>query len=528
MEDDQSRIAAAMLNPDFYPHSTDGIRVEETHISRVFLTGEFVYKIKKPVDMDFLDFTTLEKRRHFCKMEVDLNRRLTDGVYLGVVSITESDRKYYFEGPGEIAEYAVQMRQLPTESSMAHGLRAGRVDQRIIEQLARILSDFYEAARCSQQINDTGSWDTVTSNCEENFAQTAEFAGSLIDRRMYQIIRAVSRAFLQRHRNLFERRLKENKIREGHGDLRIDHIYFTDDGIQIIDCIEFNRRFRCGDVASDLAFLAMDLDFHVNADISRALLEAYARYSGDREVFVVLDFYKCYRAFVRAKVNCLRIKQGQLSPEAQGGLRRQTRRLVDLAYGYAVQFTRPTLWVVCGLIASGKSTVAASLADALQIAVICSDVVRKKLFALQTSAPDATGFAEGIYREEATSLTYGKLLLLAQEELDHGRSVILDATFSRKHQRREVLRLGRDMDVNLLFVECRCPEAVIRERLRRRGAAAVSDARLAHLEDFKKRYEAPEEIADGIKIRVNTATPLAETIETILARADMSADPDVS
>ena len=532
MIDHQARIAAAMLKPEFYPHATNRIRVEETHISRVFLTGEFVYKIKKPVNLDFLDFTTLEKRRHFCRMEVELNRRLTRDIYLGVVAVTVKDQKYCFGGPGQIVEFAVQMRQLPAESSMARRLRAGRLDQQAIEHLARILSGFYEAAPRDQQINDAGSWPTVKTNCEENFAQTEEFAGSLIDRRMYQIIRSVSRAFLQRHRNLFEKRLNENKIREGHGDLRIDHIYFTSDGIQIIDCIEFNQRFRCGDIASDLAFLAMELDFNGRADISRALLEAYAHYSGDREVFVLLDFYKCYRAFVRTKVNCLRIDQGELAPEAQRSLRRRTRRLVELAYGYAVQFTRPTLWVICGLIAAGKSTVAEALANALQIEVIRSDVVRKKLFAPRTSKTHGSGFGEGIYSEEATSITYGKLLRLAQEELDRGRSLILDATFSRKHQRREVQRLARDRDVNLLFVECLCPEAVIRDRLRRRGAAAGttpgSDARLPHLEAFKSRYERLDEIAGEIRIPVNTEKPLAETIETILARADLSAGSDNS
>lgn len=516
--DHQKEILSAMQRPDFYPHAVEAVSLQETHISRVLLTGPYVYKIKKPVDLDFLDFSTLEKRRHFCRMEVSLNRRLTHDIYEGVVSIKAKDRFYYLEGPGDTVEYAVKMKQLPEKSSMARLLPEGKMDTRSIDQPARVLTEFYDAARSGPEIEAAGSWDTVKTSCEENFSQTKEFAGSLIDERRYQIIRSVSRAFLQRRKTLFERRVKENKIREGHGDLRTDHIYYTADGIQIIDCIEFNQRFRCDDIAADLAFLAMDLDFEGYPGIARALLEAYVNHSGDRDVFVLLDFYKCYRAFVRAKVNCFRLKQGQLTEGEQVELRRQTRRLVDLAYQYALQFTRPTVWVVCGLIASGKSTVAGALADALQIKVLGSDVVRKKLFDRQVYESREADFGEGIYSEDATALTYGKLLLLAQEEIEQGNSVILDATFSHKNLRREVLRLAEDMDANIVFIECRCREAVIRERLRKRSKTpAISDARLKHLEEFKFRYEALDEIPAGVKIPVDTEKPLAENVEKILS-----------
>jgi len=516
-DNQQSKIIALMQTPDFYPHPVRSVRLHETHISRVFLTGDFVYKIKKPVDLDFLDFTTLKKRRHFCRMEVDLNRRLTHDIYQGVVSITKKDQSYDLGGAGEAVEYAVKMKQLPAGSTMARLLPEGQVDTQSVDQLARVLAAFYDAAPSGPKINAAGSWDTVKTNCEENFSQTEEFAGNLIDKRRYQIIFSANRSFLQQRKELFERRVKENKIREGHGDLRTDHIYFTPDGIQIIDCIEFNERFRCGDIAADLAFLAMDLDFEGYPGIARALLESYVHHSGDPDVFVLLDFYKCYRAFVRAKVNCFRFKQRQLAEREQVELRRQTRRFVDLAYKYALQFAHPTVWVVCGMIASGKSTVAEALADVLQIKVLRSDVVRKELFARQVFDSRQQDFEEGIYSQDATSLTYGRLLLLAQEEIERGRSVILDATFSREDQRREVLRLVEDGDADIVFVECRCREAVIKQRLRNRSkSSAISDARLKHLEEFKSRYEAPDEIPAGIKMTVNTEGSLAETVEKIL------------
>jgi len=519
MESDyQTEIVPAMQRPDFYPHPVQALRLEETHISRVLLTGPYVYKIKKPVNLGFLDFSTLAKRRHFCGMEVDLNRRLTQGIYLGVVAITSKDQFYYLEGPGEVVEYAVKMKQLPAESSMVRLLPKGKIDSRSIDRLARVLSEFYDAARSGPQIDAAGSWETVKINCEENFSQTEEFAGNLIDERRYQIIRSVTRAFLQRRKTLFERRVRENKIREGHGDLRTDHIYFTPQGIQIIDCIEFNERFRCDDIASDLAFLAMDLDFEGYPIIARDLLEAYAHRSGDQDVFVLLDFYKCYRAYVRAKIKCLRLKQGRLAEKEQVELRRQTRSLVDLAYRYALQFTRPMVWVVCGMIAAGKSTVAGALADALQVRVLRSDVVRKKLFGRQVDDPHEADFGEGIYSEDATALTYGKLLLLAQEAVEQGNSVILDATFSHKDLRREALRLVEDMDANIVFIECRCREAVIRQRLRNRSQApSISDAGLKHLAEFKLRYDALDEIPDDLKIPVDTEKPLAANVEKILS-----------
>jgi len=514
----QSTIVKLMQKPDFYPHPVGTVTLQETHISRVFLTGDFVYKIKKPVDLEFLDFTTLEKRRHFCQLEVDLNRRLTHDVYRGVVPITKKDQGYELEGPGEPVEYAVKMKQLTAGSTMARLLRKGKIDNRQIDRLARVLAAFYDTARMGPKITSAGSWRTVKANCEENFSQTAEFAGNLIDRRRYQIIASASRAFLHHHRDLFDGRAEEDKIREGHGDLRTDHIYFIPDGIQIIDCIEFNERFRCNDIAEDLAFLAMDLDVKGYSDTARSLLEAYAHHSGDPDIFVLMDFYKCYRAFVRAKVNCFRLKQSQLAEGEQVELRRQARRFVDLAYEYALQFARPTVWVVCGMIASGKSTLANALADALQIKVQRSDVVRKKLFNRQVFDCQEEEFGEGIYSQDATSLIYGKLLLLAHEEIKGGSSVILDATFSRKDQRREALRLVEDRDADIVFVECRCRDAVIRKRLRNRSKSpAISDARLKHLEDLKSRFEALNEIPAGIKITADTEKPLAEIVEKVFS-----------
>ncbi len=514
----QAEIFRAMERPDFYPHPVTAIRQRETHISKVFLTGTYVYKIKKPVNLEFLDFTTLEKRRHFCHQEVILNRRLTRNVYLDVVPITFKSGRYHLAGLGSPVEYAVKMRQLPENCSMVRLLQRGKIDTEALQELACILAGFYGQAPTGGHINTFGSWETVWANCEENFRQTEMFAGRILDERMFQIVRAATRSFLRRWQELFEHRIETGKIRDCHGDLRSGHVYFADE-IQILDCIEFNERFRYGDITSDLAFLAMDLDYEGYPKIAHSLLKAYVGHTKDQDVFVLLDFYKSYRAFVRVKVNCFRLQEGDLIEHERDRLLRETAQYMDLAYQYAVQFTRPTLWVVCGMPASGKSTIARELARTLGVKVFRSDVVRKELFGLQSYEQRDVPFEEGIYSKGASSLTYGKLLLLAQEEIEKGYSVILDAMYGSRHQRSEVIRMAQDMDTNLMFVECICTEAVLKERLMSREAtSSVSDARLPHFQQIKAHSEPLNEVRDEMHIRVDTEKPLKESMEHILSR----------
>ncbi|MCP4120831.1 MAG: hypothetical protein GY751_03680, partial [Bacteroidetes bacterium] len=298
MEQQQIAIFETMARPDFYPHDVSTIEQRETHISKVFLTGEYAYKIKKPVYLDFLDFTTLEKRRHYCQQEVTLNKRLSTDIYLDVVPITQTNDRYYLAGPGEAVEYAVKMRQLPEKFSMLQLVRRGKLDRDSVDELARVLVKFYQHSSTGDNINNLGTWSTIWTNTEENFSQTEQFAGNLLDKHMFPIIRAATRSFLIRRKALFDRRVEREKIRDCHGDLRTGHIYFCD-GIQIIDCIEFNDRFRYADITSDLAFLTMDLDFEGYPQVARHLINSFLDYTKDEEMLVLLDFYKCYRAYVR-------------------------------------------------------------------------------------------------------------------------------------------------------------------------------------------------------------------------------------
>lgn len=513
----QAGIFKAMENPAFYPHAVSAIEQHDTHISKVFLTGDYAYKIKKPVNLEFLDFTTLEKRLHFCRQEHILNRRLAPQVYLDVLPITLEDGRYYLNGPGQAVEYAVKMRQLPESCSLLWLLRRGKLSDNSLDNLARILAEFYDKALTSKETNAIGSWETVRTNIEENFRQTREFVGKFIDERLYLIIQAATLAFLRRRKALFQRRLDSEKIRDCHGDLRAGHIYFYE-GIQIIDCIEFNDRFRYADITSDLAFLAMDLDFEGYAETARRLIDSYLKYTQDEEMLILLDFYKSYRAFVRVKVNCLRLHKNDLSPGEQAQLRGETQRYLELTYQYAVQFTRPTIWVICGLPAAGKSTIAAAMSATLGVKVLRSDLVRKELFGLDPTKAQDLPFEEGIYLKEATSLTYGRLLMKAQDEVKKGFSVILDATFGSQHQRDEVIRLARDLDTNILFVECTLSNEMLRKRLvARETTGGISDARLHHFRQLKAHFEPFHQIQADLHLKVNTEVSVDKSMRRILA-----------
>jgi uncharacterized protein len=506
-----------MAAPDFYPHPADAVDIRETHISMVFLAGEFVYKIKKPLDLGFLDFTTLEKRLYFCRQELALNRRLARHVYLDVVPITLSNGVYHLAGDGPAVEYAVKMQRLSDDWAMSNLLEQGGIHQQHIHALSDVLARFYAGPGAPEQAAQFGSWEVVSANCAENFSHTAGFAGKLFDDRLFKIVRSAMTAFLQRRKPLFEKRLRSAKIKDCHGDLRTDHVYFTDNGVQIIDCIEFNPNFRYGDIASDLAFLVMDLDGRGHGGAGHALLTDYVGRTGDADLFALIDFYKCYRALVRFKVDCIRIMEKDVSAPEKARLLSEIEKYLNLAYGYAVGFSRPVLWVVCGMPASGKSAIAERLGQAFGIRVLQSDMIRKTCFASESENLSHLGFESGIYSRGATALTYGRMFLAAQEEIEKGNSVVLDATFGSRHFRVDALQLSADMDANIFFVECAASDDVLKKRLMERETRpSLSDARLAHFDAFKKGFEPLDEIRAEQKMTVNTEKPINECMARIL------------
>jgi aminoglycoside phosphotransferase family enzyme len=294
-------IIQALLNPKAYPDQAPKVELVQTQISYVLLVGEYVYKIKKPVDMGFLDYTTLEKRLYFCKKEVELNRRLCKDTYLGVVPINED---HVLEGKGEALEYAVKMRRLPQDAMMDVLLKQNRVTPAMVEKVADILVDFHKKAATNDEIARLGGIDAVIKNTSENFEQTEKYFDVIIEPKTFQRIKDYTEDFIKTNRALFLKRMEEGRVRDGHGDLHTAHVCFHK-GICIYDCIEFIDRLRYTDVAADIAFLAMDLDHYGRQDLSSIFINAYVKQSGDKELLKLLNFYKCYRAYVRGKIGCL-------------------------------------------------------------------------------------------------------------------------------------------------------------------------------------------------------------------------------
>jgi len=309
-------------------------------MSFILLTGEYVYKIKKPVNLGYLDYTTLEKRHFFCQQELELNRRLCPDAYLAVVPITMSLRGakrrsnlLRIEGQGKAIEYAVKMKQLPQDRMMDVLLPRGQVTPEMVARVAEKLVGFHQRAETNQKIAAFGGLDVIRHNCDENFAQTEKYIGTSITAEEYQHIKNYTNNFVDSNAGLFDKRVREGKIRDCHGDLHAAHVCFTGD-ICIYDCIEFNDRFRYSDVASEVAFLAMDLDRYQQAGLSRHLVNTYVGLSHDEGLLKLLDFYKCYRAYVRGKVESFKLDDPYIPEEEKAKLLTVAQSYFQLAESY--------------------------------------------------------------------------------------------------------------------------------------------------------------------------------------------------
>ena len=326
-------VVEVLLKPQAYPHKPQKIELVQTQMSFIFLTGEYVYKVKKPVNLGYLDYTTLEKRHFFCRQELELNRRLCPDVYLAVIPIVEEKGELRIEGQGKAIEYAVKMKKLPGERMMDVLLSQGQVTPEMVARVAEKLADFHKKAQTNQEIGAFGKLDIIRHNCDENFAQTEKYIGLTIPRAKYELIRGYTDSFINGNADLFEKRVSEGRIRDCHGDLHAAHVCFTDE-ICIYDCIEFNDRFRYCDVASELAFLAMDLDRYQQAGLSLYLVNTYVELSHDEELLKLLSFYKCYRAYVRGKVESFKLDDPLISQSEKAKALESARTYFQLAESY--------------------------------------------------------------------------------------------------------------------------------------------------------------------------------------------------
>jgi len=326
-------VIQVLLDPGIYPEPPEHIELVQTQMSFVILAGDMVYKVKKPVNLGYLDYTTLERRLHYCRQEVSLNRRLCPDAYLGVVPITSQAGAIRLDGTGDTIEYAVKMRHLPADAMLDSLLLRKQVSPEMLSGVAAKLTGFHRSAETGDSISAFGGLDAVNQNTEENFVQTEKYIGTAISPAQYRRIEDYTGGFMRDKASLFQKRVADGRIRDCHGDLHAAHICFHD-GICIYDCIEFNDRFRYCDVAAEVAFLAMDLDRYRRADLSHHFVDAYVAHSRDEELVTLLDFYKCYRAYVRGKVACFKFDDPYISPAERDNALAEASGYFALAESY--------------------------------------------------------------------------------------------------------------------------------------------------------------------------------------------------
>lgn len=497
-------LIQAMLQPEFYPHPVETpIRLLQTHISYVLLTGDYAYKVKKPADFGFLNFSTLERRHFFCQEELRLNQRLCPELYLQVLGIeqksnpseTSTEEYGWSEGKGTICDYAIQMRQFDQAQLFSHLFAENALTPALMSQLGKQLAHFHTQAATSPEITAFGHPAAVQEIVENSYGLGQGFIGRSQTEAQYRETKAFTDQFFEDHADWLVDRQALGKIRECHGDIHLNNICLYQNVIQIFDCIEFNQEFRNIDVIYDAAFLVMDLQFRGRPDLANAFLNAYLEWSNDYDGAVLLPLYLSMRAYIRGNVNSLALNDPAI-PETD---KTTIAKTAAAYYHQAWAYTQPqtgVLYVMVGVSGSGKSTVARQLAQQTNGIHIRSDAVRKHLAGLDLDerGDQAGKFGTGIYTPEMTQKTYDRLLELGIFLAGQGLTVILDAKYDRQALRQSVISQAKA--IPLKFIHCTAPVATIRDRLNQRqgdiadATAKILDDQLAAFEPFSPNDQA--------------------------------------
>ncbi|MGD2216681.1 MAG: AAA family ATPase [Gemmatimonadales bacterium] len=501
------------LEPDNYEHQVEAVEHRQTHVSHLFFAGDFVYKVKKPVDLGFLDFSTLEKRRAAALAELELNRRISPDVYLDLAAVHRDERgRLSFAAPTLVEEVAVVMKRLPEEQRLSNLIAAGRVRPETMHDLGRLVADFHTRAETSPEIAKFGSLEVIKHNWDENFEQTETFIGRTLTHSTWDSCRTEIERFIRAYSDLFGERVRDGWIRDCHGDLQTDDIFIDPEtgDARVLDCIEFNERFRYSDTIADTAFLSMDLRNRGREDLAAAFLDAYYESSTDESIPSLLRFYESYRAYVRGKVRSFVIDQTGPSPEEKAAASAEASRFLTQSLEDALRL-RPRLVLVAGLMGTGKTRQSEELARRAGARVLHSDVVRKQLVGIDPQQEQKVAFGTGIYSQEWTDRTYRALLFEAKRELARGNSIILDGSWSKARQRAQARKLAAAREALFGIVECTAPSHVLEARLSRPGRR-VTDGRLELLDDQRASYEGPEADEADVFVQIDTSGDFQATL----------------
>jgi hypothetical protein len=533
---DHPPLIQALLTSAPYPHPTGRVTLAQTHISWVLLTRDYVYKIKRPVDFGFLDYSTLAKRRLNCNRELELNRRLCSDTYIAVVPIRETRAGFRIDTSGvrrtgvdrahpqgPIVEYAVMMRRLPEERMMHRLLERNAVSKHMVHHIAEKLVPFHQSgAATSEKIARYGDW-AIRYNVAENADQWTPYIGRTITAEQDRILRNYMEAFYARRAGVMERRVKERRIRVCHSDLRSDAVCFTDpdagpSGICIFDCVEFNKRITHVDVARDVTFLSMDLEYRGRPDLAGEFTRHYIRLADDPDLPDVLPFYAFYNACVRGKVEGFLLDVPGVPDSQKRAAAARARKYFGLACRYAESLPPAMLVITCGLAGTGKSTVARNVARKLDAVTLSSDVVRKEMAGLDPREHVLEDFRAGLYSPTMTDRTYDAMFDAAREQLMAGRSVVLDATFLRREHRRAAASLARETGAQFACVEVLARDSAVRERLAGRLARGrdASDARWEIYVGQKRKLQRPTEVPKHRLITIDNTRPRGATTRAVL------------
>jgi len=474
-----------MLQPGFYPHKvTEPIQLIQTHISYVLLTGDYAYKLKKAVNFGFLDFSTLEKRKHFCQEELRLNQRGAAELYLEVLPVTMVDEQHHLAGTGKAVEYALKMRQFPQEFLFSTLFEQGKLNETHLEDLGKVVAQYHAKSATDDYIRSFGEVPQVRAAIDENYQQTEKYIGGPQTPKQFQETKKYTDNFFVERPELFTSRVENNYIRECHGDLHMRNIALWNDKITLFDCIEFNEPFRFVDVMYDVAFTVMDLEARHSPNLANAFLNTYVEQTGDWEGLQVLPLYLSRQAYVRAKVTSFLLDDPSI-PET---VKEEAAKTAAQYYTQAWEYTKPKagkLILMSGVSGSGKSTTAKYLARELQAIQIRSDAVRKHLGGI--SLGERGG--DDLYTPEMTQKTYARLLNLGIILAQQGFHVILDAKYDKQHLRQDAIAQAEKHQLPLQIIYCTAPLEVVQERLANR-TGDIADATVDLLTSQLQQAEA--------------------------------------
>ncbi|MDJ0926260.1 MAG: AAA family ATPase [Gammaproteobacteria bacterium] len=504
-DDSLPPLIAGLLDPQLYDHPVRSLDVVQTHISWIILTGDFAYKIKKPVDLGFLDFSSLEKRQLACHDELRLNQRLAPDTYLDVVGIGGSPAEPCWNSAQPI-EFAVKMRQFPQSAQLDRVLEQDALQAEHIDAFAELIADFHSRIESAATGSDYGTAAAVYAAVAENFVALRECIHKPANRARLDALENWSQDSFADLRDCFDRRKASGCVRECHGDLHLRNLAWVDDRPLAFDCIEFNAELRWIDVISDIAFLVMDLEARSRPDLAARFLNRYLEHTGDYAGLAPLPFYLAYRAIVRAKVDAIRVTQPGIAAGEKHAAEQECVQYLELARQYT-ELAQPRVVLMRGLSASGKSSVSLDLAVNLGAIRIRSDVERKRLHGLDARQSAAALPGEGIYDAAATAKTYAHLLELAKLVLDAGFTVVIDAASLDADQRTPFRQLARTRALPYCIVETHAPPETLRRRITGRGKG-VSDAGLAVLEKQLATWRALDPAEEPHAIRVDTDSPV--------------------